>query len=264
MLSYYFQRKTKTRKFDNDLLWSMGEIKDKKIILYGAGEEFFELNKKYDFTNTLNIVAIADNSLEHHCNCGCECHCKHEIEGVRAIAPHDILNEDYDVILITDENPKQSLDIIFNTLNIQGKDVRTVFNEDVRDEQANLNYLSEHNFEKTLPKLIKKLHNKSVMFYGAGVFFELIKQYFDISDLNVIGIADKRFENHSENEEFLGYKVYAPKEIKDVNPDYVIVTTRTYIDIIEDLYYNTLKDSKIKIKPLVQKSFFTLIKEIWS
>ena len=37
MLSKYFERKTKTKKFDDDLLWSMGEIKDKKVLLYGAG-----------------------------------------------------------------------------------------------------------------------------------------------------------------------------------------------------------------------------------
>ena len=38
MLSKYFQLKTKTKKFDDDLLWSMGEIKGKKFILYGDGE----------------------------------------------------------------------------------------------------------------------------------------------------------------------------------------------------------------------------------
>ena len=44
MLSKYFQLKTKTKKFDDDLLWSMGEIKGKRVILLGAGEDFVELN----------------------------------------------------------------------------------------------------------------------------------------------------------------------------------------------------------------------------
>ena len=124
------------------------------------------------------------------------------------------------------------------------------------------NYL-KYKFEKTLPKLVKKLEGKSVVIYGAGVFLELIKKYFDISGLNIIGISDKRFENHTENEEFLGYKVYAPSEIKDVSPDYVLVATKTYINIIENLYYETLKGTKINIKPLLQKPFMTLVKEIW-
>ena len=255
MLSYYFKEKTKTKKFDDDLLWSMGEIKGKRTILYGAGEGFVELNKRYFFKDVLNIIAIADNKFKTHP--------VETFEGIRAITPEQIKNEDYDVILITNEATKPILNYIFNVLCVENKDVRTIFNEEIRDEQANLNYLYEFNFDKTLPKLVKKLNGKSVVLYGAGVFLELIKKYFDISGLNIMGISDKRFENHTENEEFLGYKVYAPSEIKDVNPDYVLVATKTYINIIENLYYETLKGTKINIKPLLQKPFMTLVKEIW-
>ena len=262
MLSKYFYEKTKSKKFDDDLLWSMGEIKDKKVIIYGAGEGFVELNKKYMFKDTLNIVAIADKKFECDCNKD-SCNCNKQFKDIRAIAPEQILNEDYDVILISNENPNPILNYLINTLNIENKDIRTMFNEEISDEQANYNYLYKYNFDKTLPKLIKKLNGKTVMLYGAGVFLELIKKYFDISGLNIIGIADKRFENHSENEEFLGYKAYAPNEISNVNPDYVLVATKFYINIIESLYYNTLKGTKIKIKPLMKKPFFTLVKEIW-
>ena len=94
-------------------------------------------------------------------------------------------------------------------------------------------------------------------------FFQAIKKHYDISDINIIGISDRRFEGHEPNEECFGYKVYAPSELKDLNPDYVLVATKMYIGIIEDLYYDTLKDTKIKIKPLLKKGLFTLIKEIW-
>ena len=36
MLSKYFYAKTRTKKFDDDLLWSMGEIRDKRVIIYGS------------------------------------------------------------------------------------------------------------------------------------------------------------------------------------------------------------------------------------
>lgn len=255
MLSNYFKQKTKTKKFDDDLLWSMGEIKGRRVILYGAGEGFVELNKRYFFNEVLNIIAIADKKFEKEP--------VETFEGIRAITPEQIKNEDYDVLLITNEAPKPILNYVFNDLHVENKDVRTVFNEEIRDEQTNLNYLYEFNFDKTLPKLVKKLNGKSVILYGAGVFLELIKKYFDLSGLNIVGISDRRFENHTENEEFLGYKVYAPSEIKDVNPDYVLVATKTYINIIENLYYETLKGTKIKIKPLLQKPFLTLVKEIW-
>ncbi len=262
MLSKYFYAKTKSKKFDDDLLWSMGEIKGKRVLIYGAGKGFVELNKKYFFKDTLNVVAIADKKFE--CNCGSDCNCNKEFEGIRAIAPKQILNEDFDVILISNENPRAILNYLINELNIENKDIRTMFNEEISDEQVNYNYLCNFDFEKTLPKLVKKLKNKTVMLYGAGVFLELIKKYFDISGLNVVGVSDRRFEGHSENEEFLGYKVYAPTEIAEVKPDYVLVATKMYINIIEDLYYNTLKGTKIKIKPLMKKPFWTLVKEIWS
>lgn len=256
MLSKYFQLKTKTKKFDDDLLWSMGEIKGKRVILLGAGEDFVELNQRYFFKDVLNIVSIADKKFETEP--------VETFEGIRAITPNQIKNEDYDVILITNEDPTPILDFVFNDLCIENKDIRTIFNEEIQEEHENLNYLFQYNFDKTLPRLIKKLKGKSVVLYGAGIFLELIKKYFDLSNLNVIGVADRRFSNHNENEEFLGYKAISPDEIKTLNPDYVLVATKMYINIIEDLYYGTLKGTKIKIKPLVKKDFWTLVKEIWN
>lgn len=255
MLSRYFKEKIKTRKFDDDLLWSMGEIKGKRVILLGAGEDFVVLNQRYFLKDVLNVIAIADKKFEKEP--------AETFKGIRAITPEQIKNEDFDVLLITSEEPKPVLDFVFNKLNLENKDIRTVFNEEVPNERENLNYLYDFKFDKTLPKLVKKLNGKTVVLYGAGTFLELIKKYFNLSDLNIIGISDKRFENHGENDEFLGYKVYAPSEIKDVNPDYVLVATKTYINIIENLYYETLKGTKINIKPLLQKPFMTLVKEIW-
>ena len=147
MLTRYFKEKIKTRKFDDDLLWSMGEIKGKRVILLGAGEDFVELNKRYFFNDVLNIVAIADKKFE-----------KEPVEtfkGIRAITPKQIENEDFDVLLITSEEPKPVLDFVFNKLNLENKDIRTVFNEEVPNERENLNYLYDFKFDKTLPKLVK-------------------------------------------------------------------------------------------------------------
>ena len=84
MLSKYFEKKTQTKKFDDDLLWSMGEIKNKKVLLYGAGQGFLKLNETYDFKNNLNIVGIADRKFEcnNHCECECGCECSKEILGI--------------------------------------------------------------------------------------------------------------------------------------------------------------------------------------
>ena len=81
--------------------------------------------------------------------------------------------------------------------------------------------------------------------------------------MNVIAISDKRFETYNQGETFLNYPVCSPDEIKNLKPDYVLVATKYYVNIVEDLYYNLLKDAKIKIKPLLKKDILTLIKEIW-
>ena len=256
MLSKYFAIKTMTKNFEKNI----GQVVDgsigKKVLIYGAGEGFFELNKRYQIVKKLDIVAIADKKFEtSKTNIIC---------GIKTIRPSEILNINYDVIIVTNENVRPIVNYLVSTLNIESEKVLTIFKEEIKDERVNLNYLYEHRFDKTLPKLLRKIKNKSVVFYGAGVYLELIKRYFDISSLNVIGIADKRYEIHNSDEEFLGYKTISPRDIQQLNPDYVIVTTKTYINIIEDLHYNLLKGSKIKIKPMVSKSFVTLIKEIWN
>ena len=141
--------------------------------------------------------------------------------------------------------------------------IRFISQEEIPMEQENYNYLESFNFGKHIKKLTKKLKDKSVVLYGAGSFLEVINKYYDLSGLNIIGIADKRFEKYENNEtEFLGYKAVKPNEIKDLNPDYVLVATKFFINIIEDLMLNTLADTKIKIRPLVKKSLFVLLKEI--
>ena len=169
MLSKYFIAKTNTKKFDDDMKWSMGEIYGKRVIIYGAGEGFLELNKRYKFNKNLNVIAIADKRFETENFV--------DFYGMRAIKPADIVKEDYDVILISNENTKPALDYVFNDLKVEGKDVRTMFNEEIKDERVNYLYLEEFKFEKTLPKLVKKLKNKKVVLYGAGAFLELIKKY---------------------------------------------------------------------------------------
>ena len=76
-----------------------------------------------------------------------------------------------------------------------------------------------------------------------------------------IGLLDEKIYN--EVKEFLGYSTCTPNQILDLKPDYVIISTKFYINIFEYLNEELLKGSKIKIKPLVKKSFITLIKEVW-
>ena len=51
MLSKYFEIKTKTEEFEKHIECLINEIKDKKVLIYGAGEGFLALNKKYSFSS---------------------------------------------------------------------------------------------------------------------------------------------------------------------------------------------------------------------
>ena len=252
MVSKYFEIKTKENDFDEYIKNLTEGLKDKKVIIFGLGDDLIKLNEIYSIFDKLNIVAASDIKIKSA-----------KKLSLRVIEPKKIIEEDFDTILVVNSNFNMIKNYLLCEIGVDEKlDIIPLFKETIKDEYENLNYLYKFHFDKTLPKFIKKLNNKRVMLYGAGVYLELIKKYFDISGLNIIGIADKRFESHEENIEFLGYKAFAPDEITEENPDYVVVATKKYVNIIEDLYYNRLKGTKIKIKPLVKKDFFTLLKEI--
>ena len=252
MVSKYFELKTKEADFEEHIAGILHKIQDKKVIVYGVNDEFKELNKKYNLDKRFNIVAMVGEKPKDD----------KYFNSYKIIPAFDIIKENYDAILVINGNPTNTLNFLRYDLLIEDKEIESVFEEEFKDECININYLFKYKFDKTLPKLIRKLKNKKVVLYGAGAFLELIKKHFDLSEIDIIGIADKRFEYHEENEQFLGYKAYAPDEIKKLNPDYVVVATKMYVNIIESLYYDILKDTKIKIKPLLKKGFFDLLKEI--
>ena len=134
--------------------------------------------------------------------------------------------------------------------------------EELKDEKNSLIYLEKFNFEKQLKKIENKLKNKKIIIYGAGAFFQTIKKHYNISNLDIIGISDRSFLYDNGCADCLGYKKIVPNEIVKHKPDYIIVATKFYMNIIEDLYYNHLPSSKIKIIPLLKKPLFVLLKEM--
>ena len=129
-----------------------------------------------------------------------------------------------------------------------------------KEIEQNIHYLEKHKFQKTLPELIKRLKGRRVIIYGAGMLFNLIKEHYDLTGLNIVGITDKKFESSSDDK-YEDYKIYKLNEITKSDADCILVSTKFYLSIIENLY-GKFKNSGIKILPLVKKSFFTLLKEL--
>ena len=124
-------------------------------------------------------------------------------------------------------------------------------------------YLQEIGFDAQLKRLNQKLKNKKVVVYGTGSLFQIIKDKYDISKINIIGVSDRKYDISDEGKEEMGYKIIPMVKIPDYSPDYLLVATLNYIDIIDNFEKTLFKDEKTKVRPFAQKGLWTLLKEIW-
>ena len=124
--------------------------------------------------------------------------------------------------------------------------------------QEHLDYLQKIKFEKRLNQLEKKLKNKKILLYGAGTFLHDLLTIFDLSRLNIIGITDRSFKDIQQGETCFGYTKYKIDDIPALSPDYILVCTLNFVNIIENLEQTVNK--KTKIRPLIKKP----LKDLWA
>ena len=257
MASEFFLNKINSEDFKSNLNHILTELKDKKVVIYGTGAGFQYLREN-GLLNDLNIVAIADKKFEDCTKKIPENYCNFKL-----ISPKEIRNEVFDFILITNENSSRIISSLKNsiTINISQK-TKAMFAENFVDENKNYNYLVKMNFEKHLKRLKNKLKDKKIVIYGTGLLFQVIHKYFDLSSLNIIAVSDSKYSFQPKSECF-DYKTVKRAEIRDLKPDYVLVATKFYVNLIDDLEQNLFKGTNIKVRPLIRKPFKTLFKEIW-
>lgn len=92
----------------------------------------------------------------------------------------------------------------------------------------------------------------------------MIKEKYDLSKLNIIGISDRKYNLEDEGNIDFGYKIIPLVKMPDYSPDYVLVATLNYIDIIDNFENTFFKGEKTKVRPLAQKGLLTLLREIWN
>lgn len=83
------------------------------------------------------------------------------------------------------------------------------------------NFLKMKKFQKRIDKLAKHYKNKKIIIYGAGKAFEAINKNFNLDNLNIIGIADMKFDD---GQEYLGYETFSPKTFLKEPPDVVLIS----------------------------------------
>lgn len=126
-----------------------------------------------------------------------------------------------------------------------------------------LEHLKSVKFEKQLKKLNRKMKNKTIVIYGTGLLFQEILRNYDLSNLNIIGVSDRKYSLSDENKKELGFNIIPLERIYDYHPDYILISTLKFLNIIDEFRNTLFKNSGIKILPLVDKPFFELLKEIF-
>ena len=91
-----------------------------------------------------------------------------------------------------------------------------------------LELLKKYKFDKQLKKLDKNLKNKTVLIYGAGIYFKKIKENYDLSNLNIVGISDKKFQLEQEGQEEFGIKIVPYDKIWELNPDVILIALNVH------------------------------------
>lgn len=249
MLKYYTKKIIKNSDFNKRVEHCISELQGKRVIVLSSRESFCFLDRKYKFTDNINIVAYVP--LDENTPLP-------KKYGIKNITKKQIYNENADAVFIIEESSYH----LYNSMKeLNDFKVITLFEEEFQDEFINMDFLMKYKFDKTFEKLKQKLKGKKVLFYGGGLFFRLINKHFDLSPLNAIGIVDKQSSQIPSMKEICGYKIYKPEDIKDLNPDYVVISTKRIVSIAESLYFDYLKGTKIKITPLVKKGIWATYKE---
>lgn len=126
---------------------------------------------------------------------------------------------------------------------------------------SHVEYLKKIKFEKRLKLLEKKLDGKRIVIYGGGSFFRDLYNCYDLTKLNIVAIADKAFIEPQEHNNLFGYPICSPAEISLHTPDYILVGTLNFVEIMEDLELQI--PAKIKIRPLIKKPIIDLWKDVF-
>lgn len=128
-----------------------------------------------------------------------------------------------------------------------------------------LKYLKLNNAQKQIDKLTRKCKGKKgkkVVIYGAGEYFQLIEQYYDLSWLNIVAVCDLKFATDKSSNK-TPYKPIAPDELKDFDFDVLVIALMNDLQVlghIEDKILKGTKNEKKPVVPLISPTLSYLIK----
>ena len=124
-------------------------------------------------------------------------------------------------------------------------------------------YLEKKKAQKVIDKFAKKFADKKVVLYGAGFFASDLLRNYDLSKLNIVAVADMKFQDNNEGD-YYGYKKVGPYDLLEMDFDLLLITTYDDEPVKEFLNDDLLEgeDVKFKVKTFIKMSLWDYIKQI--
>ncbi len=117
-------------------------------------------------------------------------------------------------------------------------------------------YLEKYDAQEKINKLAKKYKDKRIVLYGAGQFAQAVFNKYDLSKLNIVAVADKRFEQDIPHE-FFGLSCIKPADLKEMDYEVILISNfdyKAFANVLDNLLYGTKTDAK-EIRPLISLNF---------
>ena len=93
-------------------------------------------------------------------------------------------------------------------------------------------FLTRTDLQGRIDELAEKYKNKTIMLYGAGKVLDIIlRGYYDLSKLNIIGITDKKLPT---GYIFKGYNTYDFSSVIEAKPDVILITMLKAEEVIKN------------------------------
>ena len=118
-------------------------------------------------------------------------------------------------------------------------------------------YLKIYNAQSKINKLAKRYKNKKIAVYGAGQFSHAIFSNYDLSNLNIVAVADLRFEDESKRQ-FFGFKCIAPNELGNIQCDVILIANFDYnffLTLLDDHILYLTPNQNIEVRPFIRPTF---------
>lgn len=122
-----------------------------------------------------------------------------------------------------------------------------------------LKYLNDKKVQAKIDKFAKKYNSKTILIYGAGLFFEVLNQNFDLEKLNVCAISDKKF---TKTVEFFGYRAIPLEQIRMEDFDVILIAVLEPERIENFLREDILGNKIVKIEYFAAFGFKEFLKEL--